>query len=158
MLLPLNSMWNDLVSREHLHSPMNRMLDNHRNNMPNDQLNTERQITRSLSGAVKGLNITRRFIMQIKGIEWRGELPLNTERPITGSFSGAVKGLESLGDSSCRSSALNSLMNDPMTAHCHSLGLSSLVNDLVNLNNLWNGQWNSYVTRLFRSSSVFFFA
>ena len=119
MLQPLYRMWNVLVSHapsDHLNSPMNRILNNHRNDIPND--------------------------------------PLNTERQITGSFSGAVKRLQSLGDSPCRSKALNSMVNDPMTAKCHSLGLSSLVNDLVNGNSLWNGLWNNYVTRLFRSSSV----
>ena len=119
MLQPLNRIRNDLVSHAssgHANSPVNRTRNNHRNGIPNCQL--------------------------------------NTERPITGSFSGAVKGLQSLGDSSCRSKDLNSLMNDPMTAKCHSLGLSSLANDLVNLNSLWNGLWNNYVTMLFRSSSV----
>ena len=45
-------------------------------------------------------------------------------------------------------------MNGPVNAKCYSLGLSSLVNDLVNVNSLWNGPWNNYVTRLFRSSTV----
>ena len=46
-------------------------------------------------------------------------------------------------------------MNGPVNAKCYSPGLSSLVNDLVNVNNLRNGLWNSYVTRLFKDSMIF---